>query len=239
MPRFGLLRGCTTEDRVWQLTSDVTCTSPAGRRTGGRRPGALPSGSVTRAPKQRTMGLLRGWSAGIYAASRCDPHLERRLSEFGVAITAVAVDRIPAPGLRPGRTLSSDPGTRHARLLAEQRSSANPAGVGHSGRWLAAPGADLRNAVPSGPGRPTRRPARPPTAAGGPPTTSADGEAGRRSPPDAAGTGAWYRRAARGAPTVRCRAWRQGLQAVDAKPAVAASVPLAAMLRSGDLAVAA
>jgi para-aminobenzoate synthetase/4-amino-4-deoxychorismate lyase len=121
-------------ETVWQLTSDVT---------GRPRPGTglvdvfralFPSGSVTGAPKQRSMELIRQLEhepRGVYcgAVGMVAPPGHDFRASFSVAIRTVVVDRATGSavfGTGGGITWGSEPAAEHAELLAKAAILAQP-----------------------------------------------------------------------------------------------------------------
>jgi para-aminobenzoate synthetase/4-amino-4-deoxychorismate lyase len=112
---------------VWQLTSDVTARPRPGTGLVDVFRALFPCGSVTGAPKQRTMELIRTLEPeprGVYcgAIGLVAPPGHPWRSRFSVAIRTVTVD--PATGTAVfgtggGITWSSDPAAEHAELLAK------------------------------------------------------------------------------------------------------------------------
>ncbi|MGY1693949.1 aminodeoxychorismate synthase component I [Geodermatophilus sp. SYSU D00814] len=112
---------------VWQLTSDVTART--GPRTGlvDVVRALFPSGSVTGAPKRRSMELiaaLEDGPRGVYcgAIGWVAPPGAGDRAVFSVAIRTVTVDRATGTaeyGTGGGITWSSDPAAEHAELLAK------------------------------------------------------------------------------------------------------------------------
>jgi para-aminobenzoate synthetase/4-amino-4-deoxychorismate lyase len=114
-------------ETVWQLTSDVTARPRADVGLVDIFGALFPSGSVTGAPKQRTMELIReleGGPRGVYcgAIGVVAPAGHPWRARFSVAIRTVTVDRATGTavfGTGGGITWSSDPVAEHAELLAK------------------------------------------------------------------------------------------------------------------------
>jgi para-aminobenzoate synthetase/4-amino-4-deoxychorismate lyase len=114
-------------ETVWQLTSDVTARPRAGLGLVDVFRALFPSGSVTGAPKHRTMELIReieGEPRGVYcgAIGVVAPAGHPWRARFSVAIRTVTVDRSAGTavfGTGGGITWSSDPAAEHAELLAK------------------------------------------------------------------------------------------------------------------------
>ncbi|WP_249932969.1 aminodeoxychorismate synthase component I, partial [Blastococcus sp. CCUG 61487] len=114
-------------ETVWQLTSDVVARPRPGVGLVDVFRALFPSGSVTGAPKQRTMELIRdleGEPRGVYcgAVGVVAPPGEAFRARFNVAIRTVTVDRATGTavyGTGGGITWSSDPEAEHAELLAK------------------------------------------------------------------------------------------------------------------------
>jgi para-aminobenzoate synthetase/4-amino-4-deoxychorismate lyase len=121
-------------ETVWQLTSDVTARPRAGTGLVDVFRALFPSGSVTGAPKQRSMELIRELESeprGVYCGAIgmvAPPGHEFRAS-FSVAIRTVVVDRNSGSavfGTGGGITWGSDPAAEHAELLAKAAILAEP-----------------------------------------------------------------------------------------------------------------
>lgn len=119
---------------VWQLTSDVTARP---RRDVGLVDvfrALFPSGSITGAPKQRTMELIRELEdgpRGVYcgAIGVVAPPGATFRARFNVAIRTVVVERATGTavyGTGGGITWASDADAEHAELLAKAEILARP-----------------------------------------------------------------------------------------------------------------
>lgn len=114
-------------ETVWQLTSDVTAKIRTGTGLVEVLRALFPSGSVTGAPKQRTMELIRDLEKeprGVYcgAIGVVAPPGHTYRARFSVAIRTVTVDRSTGGavyGTGSGITWSSDPDAEHAELLTK------------------------------------------------------------------------------------------------------------------------
>ena len=121
-------------ETVWQLTSEVTARPRAGTGLVDVVRALFPSGSVTGAPKQRTMELIRQLEhrpRGVYcgAVGVVAPPGHRYSARFNVAIRTVTVDRERGTaefGTGGGITWSSDAAAEHAELLAKTAILAEP-----------------------------------------------------------------------------------------------------------------
>ncbi|MBN1093022.1 aminodeoxychorismate synthase component I [Blastococcus sp. TML/M2B] len=119
---------------VWQLTSDVTARPRADVGLVDVFRALFPSGSVTGAPKRRTMEIIRALEAeprGVYcgAIGVVAPPGEAFRARFSVAIRTVTVERATGTavyGTGGGITWSSDPDAEHAELLAKAAILAEP-----------------------------------------------------------------------------------------------------------------
>ena len=119
---------------VWQLTSDVTARPRPGTGLVDVFRALFPSGSVTGAPKQRTMELIRELESrprGVYcgAVGVVAPPGHRYRARFSVAIRTVTVDRATGTaefGTGGGITWGSDADAEHAELLAKTAILAEP-----------------------------------------------------------------------------------------------------------------
>jgi para-aminobenzoate synthetase/4-amino-4-deoxychorismate lyase len=119
---------------VWQLTSEVTARPRPGTGLVDVLRALFPSGSVTGAPKQRTMELIRDLEhrpRGVYcgAVGVVAPPGHRYRARFNVAIRTVTVDRAAGTaefGTGGGITWASDAGAEHAELLAKTAILAEP-----------------------------------------------------------------------------------------------------------------
>jgi para-aminobenzoate synthetase/4-amino-4-deoxychorismate lyase len=122
---------------VWQLTSEVTARTRPGTGLVDVFRALFPCGSVTGAPKQRTMQLIRDLETGprgVYcgAIGLVAPPGAPFRARFSVAIRTVVVDRASGAavyGSGGGITWDSDPAAEHAELLAKA------AVLGHDTRW--------------------------------------------------------------------------------------------------------
>jgi para-aminobenzoate synthetase/4-amino-4-deoxychorismate lyase len=121
-------------ETVWQLTSDVTARPRAGTGLVDVFRALFPSGSVTGAPKHRTMQLIRELEhepRGVYCGAVgivAPPGHDYRAS-FNVAIRTVSVDRATGTavfGTGGGITWGSDAAAEHAELLAKAAILAEP-----------------------------------------------------------------------------------------------------------------
>ncbi|MGY1605781.1 aminodeoxychorismate synthase component I [Geodermatophilus sp. SYSU D00700] len=114
-------------ETVWQLTSDVTARTRPGTGLVDVLRALFPSGSVTGAPKRRSMELvaeLEDGPRGVYcgAVGWVAPPGSPDRAVFSVAIRTVTVDRATGTaeyGTGGGITWSSDPAAEHAELLAK------------------------------------------------------------------------------------------------------------------------
>jgi para-aminobenzoate synthetase/4-amino-4-deoxychorismate lyase len=114
-------------ETVWQLTSDVTARPRRGTGLVDVFRALFPSGSVTGAPKQRSMELIRDLEhepRGVYcgAVGMVAPPGSEYRATFSVAIRTVVVDRETGSavfGTGGGITWGSDPAAEHAELLAK------------------------------------------------------------------------------------------------------------------------
>ena len=121
-------------ETVWQLTSEVTATPRPGTGLVDVFRALFPSGSVTGAPKQRTMQLIRELERsprGVYcgAIGVVAPPGQSFRARFSVAIRTLTVDRQAGTGVfgtGGGITWGSDPGAEHAELLAKAAILAEP-----------------------------------------------------------------------------------------------------------------
>ncbi|SDN82490.1 para-aminobenzoate synthetase / 4-amino-4-deoxychorismate lyase [Geodermatophilus sp. DSM 45219] len=112
---------------VWQLTSDVTARVRPGTGLTDVFRALFPSGSVTGAPKRRSMELITGLEdspRGVYcgAIGWVAPPGGPERAVFSVAIRTVTVDRATGTaeyGTGGGITWSSEPAAEHAELLAK------------------------------------------------------------------------------------------------------------------------
>lgn len=114
-------------ETVWQLTSDVAAELRPGAGLVDIFRALFPSGSVTGAPKQRTMELIRDLETeprGVYcgAIGIVAPPGQPFRARFSVAIRTLTVDRATGTavyGTGGGITWSSEPAAEHAELLAK------------------------------------------------------------------------------------------------------------------------
>jgi para-aminobenzoate synthetase/4-amino-4-deoxychorismate lyase len=114
-------------ESVWQLTSDVTADVRPGTGLVEVFRALFPSGSVTGAPKQRTMELISDLEAeprGVYcgAIGVVAPPGHPYRARFNVAIRTVTVDRTTASavyGTGGGITWGSEPDAEHRELLTK------------------------------------------------------------------------------------------------------------------------
>jgi para-aminobenzoate synthetase/4-amino-4-deoxychorismate lyase len=121
-------------ETVWQLTSDVTARPRPGTDLVDVFRALFPSGSVTGAPKQRSMELIRELEPeprGVYcgAVGVVAPPGHPWRARFSVAIRTVTVDRRAGTavfGTGGGITWGSDADAEHAELLAKAAILAEP-----------------------------------------------------------------------------------------------------------------
>ena len=114
-------------ETVWQLTSDVTARPRPDVGLVDVFRALFPSGSVTGAPKHRTMQLIRELEdrpRGVYcgAIGVVAPPGQAFRARFNVAIRTVTVERATGTavyGTGGGITWASDPDAEHAELLAK------------------------------------------------------------------------------------------------------------------------
>jgi para-aminobenzoate synthetase/4-amino-4-deoxychorismate lyase len=112
---------------VLQLTSDVTAQLRPGTGLAELFTALFPCGSVTGAPKARTMALIRELEdtpRGIYcgAIGWVAPPTEQVRARFSVAIRTAVIDRYDQTavyGTGSGITWSSDPTAEHREVLAK------------------------------------------------------------------------------------------------------------------------
>ncbi|NEK56348.1 aminodeoxychorismate synthase component I [Geodermatophilus sabuli] len=121
---------------VWQLTSEVTARTPEGTSLVDVFRALFPCGSVTGAPKARTMELIRDLEIvprGVYCgaigviAPPGGPHPRAR---FSVAIRTAVVDRATGAGTYGaggGITWDSEPAAEWAELLTKAAVLTTPA----------------------------------------------------------------------------------------------------------------
>jgi para-aminobenzoate synthetase/4-amino-4-deoxychorismate lyase len=121
-------------ETVWQLTSDVTARPRPDTGLVDLFRALFPSGSVTGAPKDRSIELIRSLESrprGVYcgAVGVVAPPGEAFRARFNVAIRTVTVDRatgLAEFGTGGGITWGSDPAAEHAELLAKAAILAEP-----------------------------------------------------------------------------------------------------------------
>ena len=121
-------------ETVWQLTSDVTARPRPGTSLVDVFRALFPSGSVTGAPKDRSIELIRALEPrprGVYcgAVGVVAPPGQAFRARFNVAIRTVTVDRatgVAEFGTGGGITWGSDPAAEHAELLAKAAILAEP-----------------------------------------------------------------------------------------------------------------
>jgi para-aminobenzoate synthetase/4-amino-4-deoxychorismate lyase len=114
-------------ETVWQLTSDVTARPLPHTGLVDVFQALFPSGSVTGAPKQRSMeliGQLEPHPRGVYcgAIGVVAPPGQEFRARFNVAIRTVTVDRLTGMaeyGTGGGITWGSDADSEHAELLTK------------------------------------------------------------------------------------------------------------------------
>lgn len=112
---------------VWQLTSQVSARVPAGTRLTDLFRALFPCGSVTGAPKRRTMELiaeLEPEPRGVYcgAVGLVGPPTAPVRARFAVAIRTAVVDRVTGEGVYGaggGITWGSDAARERAELHAK------------------------------------------------------------------------------------------------------------------------
>ncbi|GAB3324278.1 aminodeoxychorismate synthase component I [Geodermatophilus aquaeductus] len=112
---------------VWQMTSQVSARVPAGTGLVDLFTALFPCGSVTGAPKRRTMQLideLEPTPRGVYcgAVGLVGPPSARFRARFGVAIRTAVVDRATGEavyGAGGGITWGSEPARERAELHAK------------------------------------------------------------------------------------------------------------------------
>jgi para-aminobenzoate synthetase / 4-amino-4-deoxychorismate lyase len=114
-------------ETVLQLTSDVVATLRPGVGLAEVFRALFPSGSVTGAPKARTMALIRGLEPtprGLYCGAIgfvAPPDADVR-ARFSVAIRTAVIDRESGTalyGTGSGITWSSDPSAEHEEVIAK------------------------------------------------------------------------------------------------------------------------
>ncbi len=142
-------------ETVWQLTSDVTARPRPGVGLVDVFRALFPSGSVTGAPKHRTMQLIRDLETeprGVYcgAIGVVAPPGQAFRARFSVAIRTVTVERATGTGVYGtggGITWGSDADAEHAELLAKAEILGRPYEEFALLETMARlPGGDLRNA---------------------------------------------------------------------------------------------
>lgn len=114
---------------VWQLTSDIEAEVPAETGLVDVFRALFPSGSITGAPKRRTMQLiadLEDEPRGVYcgAVGVVAPPGQSFRASFNVAIRTLTVERATGRavyGTGGGITWSSEPEAEHAELLLKTR----------------------------------------------------------------------------------------------------------------------
>jgi para-aminobenzoate synthetase/4-amino-4-deoxychorismate lyase len=114
-------------ETVWQLTSDITARPRPGTGLVDVFRALFPSGSVTGAPKDRSIQLIRSLEPGprgVYcgAVGVVAPPGQAFRARFNVAIRTVTVDRasgVAEFGTGGGITWGSDAAAEHAELLAK------------------------------------------------------------------------------------------------------------------------
>ena len=120
---------------VWQLTSEVTARPRPGTTLVDVFRALFPSGSVTGAPKQRTMELIRELEhrpRGVYCGAVgvvAPPGSAGFRARFNVPIRTMTVDRADGTaefGTGGGITWASDAAAEHAELLAKTAILAEP-----------------------------------------------------------------------------------------------------------------
>jgi len=116
-------------ETVWQLTSDVSAEVPSETGLVDVFRALFPSGSVTGAPKRRTMELiaeLEDEPRGVYcgAVGVVAPPGQPFRALFNVAIRTVTIERATGQaifGTGGGITWGSDPEAEHAELLVKSK----------------------------------------------------------------------------------------------------------------------
>ena len=114
---------------VWQLTSEITARLRTGCGLVDIFAALFPCGSVTGAPKARSMQIIRDLEAGprgVYcgAVGLVAPPAAGFRARFNVAIRTAVIDRETATavyGAGGGITWDSDPAAEHAELLSKTR----------------------------------------------------------------------------------------------------------------------
>ncbi|MDT0275289.1 aminodeoxychorismate synthase component I [Blastococcus goldschmidtiae] len=121
-------------ETVWQLTSDVTARPRSDVGLVDVFRALFPSGSVTGAPKHRTMQLIQALEPeprGVYCGTLgvVAPPGQAFRARFNVAIRTVTVERATGAGVYGtggGITWASDADAEHAELLAKAAILARP-----------------------------------------------------------------------------------------------------------------
>lgn len=117
-------------ETVWQLTTTVSAELDPGIRLGDVFRGLFPSGSVTGAPKVRTMEIIRDLEdspRGIYCGTvgyLAPASSGRPDARFNVAIRTVTVDTVSTTaeyGVGGGITWDSDAGAEYEEVVAKSR----------------------------------------------------------------------------------------------------------------------
>jgi para-aminobenzoate synthetase/4-amino-4-deoxychorismate lyase len=117
-------------ETVWQLTTTVSSTLESGVDLGGVFRGLFPSGSVTGAPKVRTMEIIRRLEdspRGIYCGSvgyLAPPGSGHPNARFNVAIRTVTVDTVSGSaeyGVGGGITWDSEAEAEYEETVAKTR----------------------------------------------------------------------------------------------------------------------
>lgn len=132
--RVPRLCGLERYETVWQLTSDVTGTARPGTGLVDLFRALFPSGSVTGAPKERTMGIIADTEReprGVYcgAVGLVGPPGAPDRARFSVAIRTAVVDRTAGAaiyGTGGGITWASDPEAERAELGVKAAILAEP-----------------------------------------------------------------------------------------------------------------
>lgn len=127
--RVDKLLSCEKYDTVWQLTSSVSCDVPETTTLTDIMSALFPCGSVTGAPKSRTMEIIRELETsprGVYcgAIGWVAPRDHRTRARFSVAIRTAVVDRSDRTtryGVGGGITWGSTPAGEYTELLAKTR----------------------------------------------------------------------------------------------------------------------
>jgi para-aminobenzoate synthetase/4-amino-4-deoxychorismate lyase len=142
-------------ETVWQLTSDVIAQVRPDVGLDSIFAALFPSGSVTGAPKQRTMELiteLEPEPRGVYCGAIglvAPPGAAPFRARFNVAIRTVVIDRASHTawyGTGGGITWDSEPAAEHAELLAKTEVLRRPPGsFGLIETMAREPSGDVRN----------------------------------------------------------------------------------------------